>query len=180
MDAFRSSFNNSTSGFLAPLDGPIARPLIFLFIILYAGLVAPQLPDTVKNWYSHPAFRIAFMFLILYTGNKDPAVSIAIAVAFLVIVNLANNKGAFETFEGPQTAIYPGCMNIKLFDLLESFKNDKEALMNAMLVSRVPQDVKLIDYYAPLIATYLLNHGFILKSPACQPPGVTERMGSWA
>jgi len=116
--------------------------------------------------------------MIIWIANKDPGIAVLAAVVFVVTLNLSTGRGVFENFEGPTTAIYPGCMNIKVYDLLESFKNDKTALMNAMLVARVPGDIKVTDYYAPLIATYLLNKGFALKSP-CTPPGVEQRVGSW-
>ena len=61
-------------------------------------------------------------------------------------------------------------------DLLDSFDNDKEQLLNAMVVSRIPQDVRVNDYYAPMIATYLLNYGFALKSP-CVWPKQEENIG---
>lgn len=136
------------------------------------------LPDSTKKLFTNVYVRLAVCFLIVWTGNRDPVVAIAVAVAFVAVMNVVNKKGPFETFEGPQTAIYPGCMNITVYDLLESFKNDKDALLMAMMQARVPGDVKVNDEYAPLIATYLLSHGFILKSP-CTPPGVGQNVGSW-
>ena len=181
MDGFSSSFNDQVNGILSPLDNPPVRAALLLFLVLYGGLAAPSFPTSVRHIFDNIFFRILVLAVILWTGNKDPALSMAVATAFIASVNLANQKKPFErfeNFEGPATAIFPGCMNITVYDLLESFKNDKDALTNAMLVSRVPGDVKITDYYAPLIATYLLNRGFTLKAP-CSPPGIEQRTGSW-
>ena len=146
--------------------------------MLYGSLAKPLLPEVTSQLFSNVYVRLAVCFLIVWTGNHDPAVAIAVAVAFIAVINVANKNGPFEMFEGPQTAIYPGCTNITVYDLLESFKNDTDALRTAMLQSRVPGDVKLTDEYAPLIGTYLLSRGFVLKTP-CSPPTVDQNMGPW-
>lgn len=172
-------FNQQINNFLDPiLNTPLARVALSLLIILYGALAAPILPDQIKSYMDNAIVRLLFFALIIWTGNHDPVLAIMTALGFIVTINVASSKKPFdftwEKFEGPATAIYPGCMNITVFDLLESFKNDKEALMNAMMVSKVPADIKITDYYAPLIATYLLNKGFTLKAP-CTPPGVDQQ-----
>lgn len=115
------------------------------------------------------------MALILWTGNQDPATSLTVALLFVMVLNVVNKKPLFERFrvlerfDGPKTSIFPNCLNFTVYDLLESFKNDKNALLQAMLASRVPQNLKVVDENAPLIATYLINYGFRLKQP-CGPP----------
>ena len=177
-------FNGQVNSILDPIATPPVRAALTLFLVLYGGLAAPALPEHIKKLFDHVVFRVLVLFLILWTGNRDPGLAIAVAVTFVVIINVANQKGAYErfgnieNFEGPQTAVYPGCMNMTVYDLLESFDNNKEGLLNAMKVSRVPGDVTVTDLYAPLISTYLLNHGFSLKSP-CTPPGADQRTGAW-
>lgn len=181
MDGLLYNFNQTVNNVLDPLMDPNIRSVLLLFLMLYGGLAAPSLPPTWKRSFDSIYFRVIMLALIIWITNRDPAIGIAAAIVFIVVLNVAGGKGVFErfeNFEGPTTAIYPGCLNMTVYDLLESFKNDKAALFNAMLVARVPGDVKLTDYYSPLIATYLLNKGFTLKSP-CTPPGVEQRMGSW-
>lgn len=173
-----SSFNDQVNGVLDPLNDPTIKSILTLFLVMYGGLAAPSLPPSIRSMFSKIYFRIAVLFLILWIANKDAGLSIAVAIAFLASVNVANEKGAFEMFEGPSTAIYPGCMNFTVFDLLESFQNNKEALLNAMLISRVPGDITVNDYHSPLIATYLLSKGYNLKAP-CVPPGENQRTGAW-
>lgn len=180
MDLY-SSFNNQANQILEPLNDPTIRTFLMIFLATCGGLAAPSIAKAKYAWiFDKTIFRVAFLTMLLWIGNHDPGVSLGVAMVFLAVMTSLSGKSlSFEMFEGPATAIYPGCMNMTVFDLLESFKNDKEALMNAMLVSRVPGDVKVTDYYAPLIATYLLSRGFTLKSP-CTPPGVETRVGAWS
>lgn len=175
---YYNSFNNVVNSNVSLLEKPEVRAALTLALVLYGNLARPVLPDATAKLFGNVYVRLIVCFLIVWTGNRDPLVSLAVAVSFIAIINVINDKQPFETFEGPQTAIMPGCMNITVYDLLESFKNDKDALFTAMQQARVPGDIKLNDEYAPLIATYLLSRGFILKSP-CTPPGVGQSTGSW-
>jgi hypothetical protein len=176
MTDFLGNFNASVNTTLDPLFNDNIRPFIMLFLTVYGSLAAPGMPAPVQSVVGTIWFKIIYLSLLVWIANKDPGIAIAATIAFIGILNVSSNRGLFETFEGPTTAIYPGCMNLTVFDLLESFNNDKEALMNAMLVARVPGDVTVTDYYAPLIGTYLLNKGFVLKSP-CSPPTVDQNIG---
>lgn len=164
------------------LSNPITNSLLALILVVYGGLVAPKLPNQIFSYIDNVFFKIVFLSLIVWTGTHNPVISIAIATAFIAVLNVANDKKPFENFEagleGPDTAIYPGCANFTVADLIESFDNDQDALLQAMLTARVPGDVKITDYYAPLIATYLLYYGHKLKSP-CSPPPEDENIGTW-
>lgn len=166
----RDSFNMDVNNALGFLSGEKVKAIVSLFVLSYAVLGAPFLPGAVVKHFDTFWFRLVFCALIVYMARQDPKLAIVVSVTFCILLNLINKKGPFENFEGPQTAIYPGCLNITVYDLLESFNNDRESLLNAMLVSKVPGDVTVTDYYAPLIATYLLAQGFVLKAP-CRPPG---------
>lgn len=161
------------------LQNPVVKGSLHLFLFVYAAMIIPALPKDATWIFDNIYFRVAFLFLITWVANKDPALSLSLAITFIAILNFVNNKGLFERFEGPSTAIYPGCMKLTVNDLLESFKNEKEDLLNAMKASRVPENILITDYYAPLIGTYLINRGFVLKSP-CNPPGVDQKTGIWS
>jgi|688.fasta_scaffold283506_1 hypothetical protein len=87
---------------------------------------------------------------------------------------------------------YPGCNKVTLKDLLALFNgdapklqktvhyafselhasltgNDKENLLRVARAAGLPYNVELSDQNAPLIATILLNYGYIV-SDTCQPP----------
>ncbi len=59
---------------------------IKLFVILYAAHIAPPLPVLVSRLLMNPIIKIAILFLIIYTGIKDPMTSVAIAVSLVLVM----------------------------------------------------------------------------------------------
>jgi len=142
---------------------------------MYGVLAAPAFPKQYLYIFDNVIFKVVFLAFIAWTSHQDPLIGIATAIVFLLVIEEVN-KYKIEKFEGPKSAIYPGCLNITVADLLESFNDNKEELLHAMTVSRIPFDVKIDDSSAPLIGTYLLNYGFALKSP-CRFPSQEENIG---
>jgi hypothetical protein len=157
---------------------PYVKPFLLILIIGYGSLAAPAFPAVWHNFMNTIYARIIWLALIVWLTNHDPGVGIACALAFIMSLNVSSGKGLFERFEGPQSSIMPSCYNYTVFDLLESFKNDKSALLNAMMIARLPGDLKITDDNAPLIATYLVNKGFALKAP-CGPPTGNNSTPGW-
>lgn len=156
-------------------NNKLVKVLLAMSFMMYGSLAAPAFPKQFLWLFDNPYFKVAFLGFIAWTSQHDPLLGIASAVVFLIVIDMIN-KHQQEGFEGPKSALYPGCLNMKASDLLESFDNNKEQLLNAMVISRIPYNVKIDDYHAPLIATYLLNNGFALKSP-CAFPSQSENIG---
>ena len=57
-----------------------------LFVILYAARVAPSLPMIVSRLLMNPIVKMLVLFLIIYTGIKDPMISLVIAVGFSLLM----------------------------------------------------------------------------------------------
>jgi hypothetical protein len=164
------SINTQVSSTAKRFASPAVLALLQVLIISYAGYVAPNLPPAASQWLAHPAAKVALLSLILWSGNKDPATSIAVAVAFLSVMHYLGARDIHEAFEGPHTAIIPGCLNYTLYDLLDSFDSDPDKLYQAMVVAKVPGNVQVSEEMAGLIATYLINAGYKLKAGPCGPP----------
>jgi len=99
---FLRSYNSDINNVLSPLETPAIAGLLRLFLVLYGGLMAPALPDSILKWFGYVPFRIFVLFLIAYTGNRDPALSVLIAVAFYVSMNVLAGRRAFEKFQDRQ------------------------------------------------------------------------------
>jgi hypothetical protein len=95
---FMNSYNDSANGFLAPLDRAPVAGLLKLLLVLYGGSIAAHLPDHIVKWFDFVPLKLLVLFLIVWLGNHDPALSLAIAVAFFITVNVASGKKAFEAF----------------------------------------------------------------------------------
>ena len=171
---YYNDLNKQLSATAKSYATPTVLALLQVLLISYAGLFAPALPKEVSNWTAHPASKVVILALILWTANKDPGVSLAIAMSFLTILHLVGAKDQslviVEGFEGPKTAIIPGCLNFTLYDLLESFGDDTDKLYQAMVIAKVPGNVQLSDDNAGLIATFLINAGYTLRPGACIAP----------
>ena|SRR3978361_973056 len=173
------NFNSTVNGVLDPIfTNPDIRPILVLALAVYGGLSKTVFPDVLGKYTGNFAIRAVLLALLIWIANRDPAVAIVAATSFMVVLNFAGGKGIFEKFEGPETAVLPACLNMTVYDLLASFNNDKVALMDAMTVARIPGDVKITNYYAPMIATYLVNKGFALNS-SCGPPGTVPPAANW-
>ena len=171
MDIF-SSIESQLGGAITVDNYPIVTALLTVLIFSYGSLLAPTLPPKVLALFDTVYFRIFFISLVLWVSTHNPVVSVALAITFVILVNLASGKSLLENFEGPQTAVIPPCLNYTVFDLLESFNGDKTALLQAMWASQVPDNIHLTDDFAGLIATYLIGHGYRLKAGPCNAPGV--------
>ena len=98
MEYFRS-YNADINDALSPLDNPPIAAFLKLFLVLYGGMAASHLPESILKWFTFVPFKIFILFLIVYTGSKDPSISILIACCFYATMNVINGKKAFEQFE---------------------------------------------------------------------------------
>lgn len=171
MSTYYNRFNSEATPYLDTLRQPIPGSILLLFFITLAGKAAPKVLPQLDWLHSNYFFRVLVCFLLLWVNNQDPATSLLVSVGFITSLTWLGKWGSQEGFEGPQTAILPSCLKITTFDLLEAFDGDKDKLVNAMVSSRVPLNIKLNDEYASLIATYLVNYGYPMKkSTGCDFP----------
>lgn len=66
------------------LDNEYVMTSVRLFLVLYAGLVAPRLPEAFSSLFDNAVFRVFVLFLIAYLGSKDATLSMLVAVGFVV------------------------------------------------------------------------------------------------
>ena len=71
------------------IEDPYVAGGLKLFLVLYAGMIAPKLPNFIVKLFKNAVVKMLVLFLIVYTGIKDPMMSLMIAVGFtLTMVNL--------------------------------------------------------------------------------------------
>lgn len=93
------SFNQAVNENLGwVLASPVASNVLRLALLMYAGLAAPKLHPAVDRLFSLPAFRVAVLGLVLWTQNNDPALSLALAMLFIVSMNTFAGRKPFERF----------------------------------------------------------------------------------
>ena len=72
--------------------------IITLIIVLYGALAGPKLPKFVTKIFNTSIFRVLFLTLIVYKGHKDLTLSIAIAVGFLITIQIIGEQKFVENF----------------------------------------------------------------------------------
>jgi hypothetical protein len=87
---------NERIGWLA--SDPVASNALRLVLVMYAGMAAPRLHPAIDRLFSHPAFRVLVLSLVLWTANRDPSLSLVLAMVFVVSMNTLSGRGMFETF----------------------------------------------------------------------------------
>ena len=75
------------------------KGLAHLFLILYAAKLAPALPDNILAIFNNGYVKLLVYVVILYTSNVNPTTALLIAIAFMVTMNVVNNKKLFEMME---------------------------------------------------------------------------------
>src|SRR5579872_7450538 len=88
----KNNFDNQVDSYLGFLQNEYATAAISLFLILYAGVIAPKLPFSVLKWFENWIVQVALFFLIVYISNKNATIALIAAVAVLVTLMVANNQ----------------------------------------------------------------------------------------
>jgi len=73
------------------LENPLINGTLKVFLVIYAATIAPKLPNFLAKLFQNPVMKMIALFLISYTGIKDPVMSLMIAVAFTLTM-LSLNK----------------------------------------------------------------------------------------
>ena len=72
--------------------------VVLVFIILYAGVVAPKFPELMRPLADNTIAKVVFFMLLAYLGNSQPSIAIVAAVAFLMSMMYLNKRDQ-EGFE---------------------------------------------------------------------------------
>lgn len=191
------------------LDNPYIMAILKVTLVLYAVMIAPKPPGYLEELFKNTYFKIFAIALMIYLGEKDLQLAILIAVVYVIGMNMMAGRTALESFSPfsaeyqkhgnsvliePKTAIYPGCQNITMEDLIKAFDGDQERMISAaqnsfreLLKISKSKDAKEsltktayaagLPYNmsfdkpetAPYIATLLVNYGFQINQ-TCTPP----------
>ena len=82
----------------AVFENKYSSTVLTVIILLYASLASPKLPNFIIKVFENPVFRVLFLSLIVYKGNRDPVFSIMIATVFTLVTNMISQQRFFENF----------------------------------------------------------------------------------
>lgn len=72
-----------------------ASTALTMFLVLYAGLAAPNLPPILAGLFDNPLFKLLVLFLILVVRNYSPTVALLTVVAFAISMQALNRYKMF-------------------------------------------------------------------------------------
>ena len=100
-----------------------------LFLVLYASMARPQLPDFVVGLFDNMFFRLFVLTLVVYMSNQNLSVSIMVAVAFTVTMNLLNEQ---KIAEGFVSGIQEGMISENFLDDMGDLSDPDDSDMDDM------------------------------------------------
>tara|TARA_Y100000996_G_scaffold409223_1_gene389550 strand:- start:572 stop:1177 length:606 start_codon:yes stop_codon:yes gene_type:complete len=74
------------------MRNPYVYGLLNILLISYSCLIVPKLPENILALLDNIVAKIVVVFLIAYVSNKNASVSLMIAVAFIVTIQLINQN----------------------------------------------------------------------------------------
>lgn len=85
------SFDNNVKSALSVLDkNQYVSAAITVFLIVYAGMAAPRLPEYIARLFDNTFFKLLILFLIAYAARENPTVAIIAAIGLMVTLQVLN------------------------------------------------------------------------------------------
>jgi hypothetical protein len=115
---------------------------------LYAALLGPELPQTVRKLFENTIFKMVILFLVVVRGNKNPQMALMIAVAYVLTLEYLQKQDVISGFasisslgnddddderisdiEAQFTENFDGALELDTFETVENL-NEIEAMAN--------------------------------------------------
>ena len=74
---------------------------ISLFLVLYAGLVAPELPSSIAKLFQSKTFKLLVLIFIAYTATNNASIAIITSVCFVVSLQALSQSNKSIPAEKP-------------------------------------------------------------------------------
>ncbi len=65
---------------------------VYIFLILYAAIIAPRLSRTTLKWFDNWTVQIALFFAIIYISTENVPMALVTAIAVIATLIAASNK----------------------------------------------------------------------------------------
>jgi hypothetical protein len=112
MDKFNTFLSNIMNNFDQLMLNPYFSTIITIILSVYAVLASPKLPSYLKKLFDYSIFKILIITFIGYRANKNPQLSLLVAICFVITLNFLSEQENKEAFS-----------QIETFNQLEYFSN---------------------------------------------------------
>ncbi len=99
---------------LVHLENPYVATFLSLFLGMYGGLAAPQLPANIAAVFNTDVGRMVVLFLIVFMSVRNPTLALLTAVGFTLSLQVLNQHKLFGNIvdeaveaEAEETSVEP-------------------------------------------------------------------------
>ena len=144
-----------------------------LLVLLYISQLSPNMPSTVVTVFSNPYFRLVVFALILVAFHISPSLALLLSAAFIMTVNISNNKPVWEFLDNTVGTFSPSTG----LGVTTASTNLDSSLANPQPVSGVMQQSATSTIQPSIVNT---PNGTVVTNPAVviAPLAVTQPNGS--
>lgn len=130
-----NELNKQLDNVLRPLfENTIFVALLGLFLAVYAGWLAPALPNSVISFFDTSVGKLLFIFLIAFVASRNVPnslqVALIVSVIFLITLTVLNNmkmKEAFRTMGTEHFELMSQMRELMNNNMMEHVEGDKPA-----------------------------------------------------
>jgi hypothetical protein len=80
------------------LDNKYVKTGITIMLGLYAALLGPELPKSVRDLFENSIFKMVVLFFVVVRGNKDPQMALMIAIAYVLTLEYLQKQDVISGF----------------------------------------------------------------------------------
>lgn len=128
--------NRMVTKLLKPLDNKLIGTTTRVALILYASLIAPELPDVVARQFDNIVVRSVLIFLIAYLAIKDPLTA-ALATLALMVTVMSLHRRDVQSVLGKTASLVK-----RPVDMTDSVKQDMTESVTQDMTDSVPSGVE--------------------------------------
>lgn len=108
------------------LDNNFTIIFLIFILILYTGIVAPNLPKKLSNLFKNEPFKLFIIFLIVYLSSLNPPIALLISIGFALSIQTQTKNELYDKMvKLINNDIFTNTSNKKV-----SFKNEPEIIQN--------------------------------------------------
>jgi hypothetical protein len=96
------------------LDTNFITSILIFILVLYSGILAPNLPEKISQIFNNDPFKLLIIFMIVYMSSLNPQIAILIAIGF-----------ALSLQSHTRNQLYDKLSNLINFDIFTNTKNVK-------------------------------------------------------
>jgi len=155
-----NELNQQLDNVLRPLfENTFFVALLGLFLAVYAGWLAPALPNSVIGFFDTPVGKLLFIFLIAFVASRNVPnslqVALIVSIIFLITLTVLNNMKMKEAFR---------TMGTEHFELMSQMRE----LMNNNIMEHVEGD-KPVEPKKEEVAPATMAQPAPMAQPTAEP-----------